>query len=93
MTEIMVVGPLPMSCLGLPLGSSFRAKTLWNDIIDIIERRLSSWKKLYLFEGWRFVLIKSTLSSLAVCFLSLFKMPIHVANRLEKLLRDFLIFM
>lgn len=35
-------------------------------------------------------LIKSTLSSIPTYFMSLFTMPIHVANKLEKLQRNFL---
>ena len=36
------------------------------------------------------MLLKSTLSSLPTYFLSLFTIPTHVANRIEKLQRDFL---
>ena len=35
-------------------------------------------------------LLKGTLSSLPTCFLSLFTIPIHVANKIEKLQRDLL---
>ena len=36
------------------------------------------------------MLLKSTLSSLPTYFLSLFTIPTHVANKIEKLQRDFL---
>jgi hypothetical protein len=55
-----------------------------------MERRLASWQRLYLSKGARVTLIKSTLSNLPTYFLSLFSIPIRVANRFEKLQRDFL---
>ena len=36
------------------------------------------------------MLLKSTLSSFPTYFLSLFTIPTHVANKIEKLQRDFL---
>ena len=36
------------------------------------------------------MLLKSTLSSLPIYFLSLFTIPTYVANKIEKLHRDFL---
>jgi hypothetical protein len=43
---------------------------------------------MYLFKGGRVTLIKSTLSNLPTYFLSLFPLPMGVANRNEKLHRD-----
>jgi hypothetical protein len=51
---------------------------------------LAGWKRLYLSNGGRLTLINSTLSSLPTYLLSLFPILARVANRLEKLQRDFL---
>jgi len=51
---------------------------------------LAGWKRLYLSKGGRLTLINSTLSSLPTYLLSLFPILARVANRLEKLQRDFL---
>ena len=45
------LGTLPMTYLGMPLGSSFKALGVWNPIIEKVERRLAGWKKLYLSRG------------------------------------------
>ena len=54
-------GILPMKYLGLPLEAKFMDKTIWNPILEKIEQRLAGWKRLYLSEGGRVTLIKSTL--------------------------------
>ena len=45
---------------------------------------------MYLSKGRRLTLLKSTLSSLPTYFLSLFTIPTHMANKIERLQRDFL---
>ena len=81
---------LPMKYLGLPLGGKFKDKTIWNPILEKIERRLARWKRVYLSKRGRVPLIKSTLSNLPTYFLSLFPILTAMANRIEKLQRNFL---
>ena len=76
------IGTLPMTYLGMPLGASHKSPTIWNLILEEIERKLAGWKKLYLSKGGRLTLLKSTLSSLLTYFLSLFTIPMHVANKI-----------
>ena len=83
-------GSLPMKYLGLPLGAKFKDKSIWNPILEKMERRLEGWKRLYLSKGGRVTLIKSTLSNLPTYFLSLFPIPVSVANRIERIQRNFL---
>ena len=84
------VGPLPSMYLGLPLGAPHRALGVWDSIEDRFRRRLATWKRQYISKGGRITLIRSTLSSLPIYFLSLFRMPKSVCSRLEKIQRDFL---
>ena len=81
---------LPLKYLGLPLGASHKEETIWNPILEKMERCIVGWKMLYLSKGGKVTLIKSTLSNLPTYFLSLLPIPIKVANRMEKLQRDFL---
>ena len=83
-------GSLPVKYLGLPLGAKFKDKSIWNPILEKMERKLAGWKKLYLSKGGRVTLIKSTLSNLPTYFLSLFPIPTSVANRIARLQRNFL---
>ena len=84
------VAELPMTYLGLPLGSSFKDKSIWNGIIEKMEQCLASWKRMYPSKGERVMLIKSTLSNLPTKYLSLFPIPLGVAQRIEKIHRDFM---
>ena len=84
------VGSLPTKCLGLPLGAPHRVLGVWDSIEERFRNRLSSWKRQYISKGGRLTLIRSTLSSLPIYFLSLFRMPKIVWSRLEKIQRDFL---
>ena len=81
---------LPLKYLGLPLEAKFKELSIWNPILENMERRLAGWKRLYLSKGGNVTLIKSTLSSLPTYFLSIFPISGKVANRMEKLHRDFL---
>nr|XP_023874078.1 uncharacterized protein LOC111986630 [Quercus suber] len=84
------IGSLPMTYLGMPLGASYKSPSVWNPILERTERKLARWKKMYLSKGGRLTLLKSTLSSLPTYYLSLFTIPTHVANKIERLHRDFL---
>ena len=84
------VSSLPMKYLGMPLGTSFKTISIWNLILEKMEKKLSGWKHLYLSKGGRLMLLKSTLSSLPTYFLSLFTIPKVMAARLESIQRNFL---
>ena len=42
------VGRLPMSYLGMPLGAHFKDASIWNPILERVEKKLAGWKRLYL---------------------------------------------
>jgi hypothetical protein len=40
------VSSLPLKYLGLPLGTSFESKVILNGVVEKMEKRLTSWKKI-----------------------------------------------
>ena len=77
------VASLPMIYLGIPLVTMYKTASIWNLILERMEKKLSSWKWLYLSKGGILTLLKSTLSSLLTYHLSLFTVPKAMAMRLE----------
>ena len=84
------VGSLPMTYLGMPLGTLYKTLSIWNPILERMEKKISSLKRLYLSKGGRLTLLKSSLSSLSTYYLSLFPIPKAVATILERIQRNFL---
>ncbi|RVW48469.1 putative ribonuclease H protein [Vitis vinifera] len=84
------VGSLPSQYLGLPLGAPNRALLCGMGWKRGVRRRLALWKRQYISKGGRITLIKSTLASMPIYQMSIFRMPKIVAKRIEKVQRDFL---
>lgn len=74
----------------MPLGASFKAKVIWNMVIERIEGRLESWKASLLSKGGRVTLITAVIASILNYFLYLFTILVSIANRIERLMRNFL---
>ena len=84
------IGSLPTTYLGLPLGAKHKAQSVWDSVEERFRKRLASWKLHYISKGVRATLIRSSLSSLPIYHLSLFRAPQKVCARLEKIQRQFL---
>ena len=83
------VGKLPSYYLGLSLGASHKSVVVWDSVEERFQRRLSLWKRHYLSKRGRLTLLRSTLVSLPIYFMSLFTIPRLLKLRLEKIQRDF----
>ena len=77
------VGSLPSSYLGLPLGAPNKSLSTWDGVEKRVRRRLALWKRQYISN-------ETTMASMPIYQMSIFRMPKVVARRLEKLQRDFL---
>ncbi|KAK1277454.1 hypothetical protein QJS04_geneDACA016871 [Acorus gramineus] len=73
----------PTRLLGLPLHLGKLRKVDWNPLVDKLERRLEGWKGKILRIGGRLVLLQAVLSYLPVFFLSIFKVPEGILQKLE----------
>jgi hypothetical protein len=41
------VSALPLTYLGLPLGVSFKNKSIWNSVVEKVEKHLAGWKRFF----------------------------------------------
>ena len=76
--------------LGLPLGATFKSVEAWDIIEERIRIILTMWKRIYISKGGKMILIRSTLASLPIYFMSLFPIPRSVRMRFEWIQRKFL---
>ncbi|GJQ98238.1 putative RNA-directed DNA polymerase, eukaryota, reverse transcriptase zinc-binding domain protein [Tanacetum coccineum] len=74
---------LPLTYLGLPIGSNMSLIVNWKPLVDKFRLKLSSWKANLLSYGGRLTLIKAVLGSLGIYFFSLFKAPVAILKALE----------
>ena len=84
------VGSLLTVYLKLPLGAYHKTLSMWDGAEETMRRRLALWKRQYISKTGRIILIKSTLASIPIYQLSIFRVPKIIAEKLEKLQRDFL---
>lgn len=82
------MGSLLSSYLGLPLGAKYK-KEILNLEIDRMRKRLNGWKARY-SKGGKLTLIKASLASIPIHFLSLLLIPSSVCKEIERIQRDFL---
>lgn len=83
-------GKLPSTYLGLPLGVTYKQKEVWFPLVDMMKKRMNGWNAQYLSKEGRLTLIKATLASIPVHYLSTLVLPKLICTSLEKIQRDFL---
>ena len=81
---------LPFKYLGFPMGENMNRIAAWNPLVERVQNRLATWKAVGLAKVGRLVLIKVVPNSMPVYFLSLFRIPKAVINRIEQIQRRFL---
>lgn len=59
----------PIKYLGIPVGASYRSKSVLEWVLERMQVKLAIWNKLLINKVGRLVLIKSCLSSLPIYFL------------------------
>ncbi|GJS75512.1 putative RNA-directed DNA polymerase, eukaryota, reverse transcriptase zinc-binding domain protein [Tanacetum coccineum] len=71
-----IVGDIPFSYLGLPIGSNMKSIASWKTFVDRFHMRLSCWKANLLSIGGRLTLIKSVLGELNIGSLKAFNLAL-----------------
>ena len=81
---------IPFKYLGLEVGGNPRKKQFWELVVNKINARLSTWKWRFLSMEERICLIKSVFIAIPLFYLSFFKAPVSVYNRITSIQRRFL---
>ncbi|GJX70072.1 RNA-directed DNA polymerase, eukaryota, reverse transcriptase zinc-binding domain protein [Tanacetum coccineum] len=80
----------PFSYLGVNIGGHMTRINSWDVVINKILSRLSKWKMKALSIGGRLTLLKSVLGATPIYYMSMFKAPIQVINKLESIRNHFI---
>ena len=83
-------GVLPFTYLGLPIGGNSSRINTWEPIITRMNNKLATWKGHMLSIGGRLTLLKASLSSLPLYYMSLFPVPKGIIDIMVKIQRNFL---
>ncbi|XP_074298301.1 uncharacterized protein LOC141629154 [Silene latifolia] len=75
--------------LGIPAEFKESKQGIFNALIYHVTRRISSWNGIFLSPAGRLTLISSVLSNLSNYFLSVFKVPVSVAKKINSILAQF----
>ncbi|GJS12911.1 RNA-directed DNA polymerase, eukaryota, reverse transcriptase zinc-binding domain protein [Tanacetum coccineum] len=79
----------PFSYLGVNIGGNMTRINSWDVVINKTLSRLSKWKLKVLSIGGRLTLLKSILGSISIYYMSMFRAPIQVINKLESIRSHF----
>src|ERR1044072_4640785 len=80
----------PFVYLGIEVGANPRKASSWKVVIEKIQNRLTPWKSKTLSFGARLCLLNSVLSSIPLFYLSFYKIPLCVANKIRRIQSHFL---
>lgn len=84
------IGQLPMKYLGIPLTGKRISNADCRVLIDKVKSRIQNWRNKTLSFAGRLQLVSSVLSSLHVYWASMFLLPVHVCDSIDKILKKFL---
>nr|GFC62990.1 RNA-directed DNA polymerase, eukaryota [Tanacetum cinerariifolium] len=79
----------PFKYLGIMVGKNMSSIRAWDETVNKLKLRLSSWKLKTLSIGGRLTLLKSVLGSTPIYNMSLFKVPKAVLKSMESIRRNF----
>jgi hypothetical protein len=81
---------LPITYLGVPLHwHKLRIKD-WDFLVNKVDLKLEHWKGKLLSIGGRLTLVKAVLSAIPIYWMVIFRIPIRVRKRIDRVCRKFL---
>ena len=78
----------PLSYLGFPLVGNPNSAVFWDPVVRKISKKLDNWNSGLFLLGDHVSLIECCLLSISLYYLSLTKIPIGVADNLERFMLD-----
>ncbi|GAU38652.1 hypothetical protein TSUD_276920 [Trifolium subterraneum] len=84
------LGSVPFTYLGLPIGANPRSLSTWEPLVDLLRKRLNSWRNKYISLGGQIVMINAVLNAIPIFYLSFLKMPKKVWRKVVRIQREFL---
>ncbi|XP_026384654.1 uncharacterized protein LOC113280216 [Papaver somniferum] len=81
---------LPLKYLGMSVGANSRCSAIWESIIEKFQKKLAPWKRKFFTKAGKRLLIKTSLASLPIYYMSIFQMPATVDKKLNQIMRNFL---
>ncbi|XP_026396127.1 uncharacterized protein LOC113290761 [Papaver somniferum] len=81
---------LPLKFLGLAVGANARCVDIWDVVIEKFQKKLAPWKRRFFTKAGRVLLIKTSLSSLPIYYMSIFPTPVSVEKKLNQIMRNFM---
>lgn len=84
------VQSLPIHYLETPLGGKPSSEAFWDPMVNNIQRKLKKWKFSIISKGGRLTLLQALLNNRPTYMLAVFKAPMTVCKKIEKIFRQFL---
>lgn len=82
-------GSFPIQYLGVSLGLFPKSRLFWAPLKERLQRNLASWKRNYLNQAGKLVLLKSSLNSLPNYWFNLYSMPASIRSDIDRIRRCF----
>lgn len=80
------ISTFPIKYLGVPLSNKRLSLADWNTVVDIVTKKSQNWKGT----GGRSTLLNSVMSAVPLYMLSLYKLPIGIQKRMDRVRAQFM---
>ncbi|GKV16404.1 hypothetical protein SLEP1_g27051 [Rubroshorea leprosula] len=82
---------LPFKYLGIPIGGNHRRIAMWQNLMELVKKKLAPWKGRYSSFGGRITIVNFVLSSLPVFLMSVYLLPKGILHFIDKIRKSFFV--